>query len=175
MIDGIRSVSERVDVVKSRECRTNRSITGNSPASNRKVESHLAGDRRAIYRPPNEVTRGVRDWTNRVCGQTCVVWICRCNNLLSGRIWICRRRQGHKLVGVAEQSQMSALATDIGGRKHEVGGQLSLDTQVPLLDVRPNRLLWNGNDRKWKEWYCSTISTDARVTAIRPSWTSIKP
>src|SRR5438876_362339 len=70
---------------------------------------------------------------------------------------------------------MSTFAADVGSRHHKVVRQLFLDVQVPLLNIRPNSLVRNGNNRKWKEWNCSTIRTDARVAAIRPRGASVKP
>src|SRR2546421_5044124 len=70
---------------------------------------------------------------------------------------------------------MRTFASDVSGRQHKVVRQFFLDVQVPLLNVRPNGFVRNGNNRKWKEWNRSTIRTDARVAAIRPSGASVKP
>src|SRR5436309_14520420 len=70
---------------------------------------------------------------------------------------------------------MRTFASDVRGRQHKMVRQFFLDVQVPLLNVGPNGLVRNGNDRKWKEWNCSTIRTDACVAAIRPGGASVKP
>src|SRR5438477_651767 len=132
MIDGIRFVPKRVDIVKSGERSTNRSIADNRPASNRKVKSHLAGDGRAIYHATTE--RRVR--TDSVKGRRRIVWVLQYDWFALG-VRICRRRHGQKLIGVAKQSQMRTLASDVRGRQYEVVRQFFLDAQVPLLDVRP--------------------------------------
>src|SRR5207249_6485762 len=69
---------------------------------------------------------------------------------------------------------MRTFASDIRGGQHKVVGQFLLDAQVPLLNVGPNGLVGNGNDRKGKEWNCSAICTDACVAAIRPSGASVE-
>src|SRR5690242_15949363 len=56
MIDRVRFVSKRIDVVKSRECGANRSSADHSPASNRKIASHLAGYGFAVYRSIGQVS-----------------------------------------------------------------------------------------------------------------------
>src|SRR5260370_21931137 len=78
--------------------------------------------------------------------------------------WVLRRQQWPKLVGVVEESEMRAFAPYIGGREHNVGGQFLLHVQVPLLYVRPYRLIRYGNDRKRKERYRSTTRADILIT-----------
>src|SRR2546430_1604920 len=71
MIDLIRFISKRIDVVESRECGTNRSSADDIPASNRKIAGHLTGNGCAIYRATSEV----RGRTNGVSRQTRAVWV----------------------------------------------------------------------------------------------------
>src|SRR5438132_2996535 len=139
MIDGIRLVPKRVDVVESRECGTNRSIADHTAASNRKVTSNLARNRGAIYASASE--RGVR--ADSVKGRRRIVWVLH-NDWLAHGIRICRRRHRQKLVGIAEQSQVGAFASNVGRGSHEVVEQFLLNAQIPLLDVGPDGLVWNG-------------------------------
>src|ERR1700687_5714580 len=47
-----------------------------------------------------------------------------------------------------------------------MGGQFLLYVQVPLLDVRPDSLVRDGNDGKRKEVYQSSPSADAGISAL---------
>src|SRR5260370_42081622 len=70
---------------------------------------------------------------------------------------------------------MRTFAPYVGGREHNVGWQFPLHVEIPLLYVRPYRLVGYGNDRKRKERYLSTTSADTCIAAIRACGTSIKP
>src|SRR5580692_1038311 len=60
---------------------------------------------------------------------------------------------------------MCALTAHIGNRQDEVGRQLFLNVQIPLLHVRPLNLIRNGNDLvQGKDWNWAASGTNISIT-----------
>src|SRR5580765_4176303 len=65
--------------------------------------------------------------------------------------WVRRCRNREELVEIILQRQVRSLAAHIRYRCNDMHGQLSLNSQIPLLHVRPDGLEGNCSHTEWKE------------------------
>src|SRR5260370_1397122 len=77
-------------------------------------------------------------------------------------------RRVPKRVDVVEPRECGAYGRDTRNKS-------ASNVQVAMLNGGPDRFVGYGNDRKRKERYLSTTTTDTRIAAVRPSWASVKP
>src|SRR6266852_4794155 len=89
--------------------------------------------------------------------------------------WLVRIRRGRyteELIEVVEHGQMRALAAHVRNGGHDVRGEFPLDIQMPLLDIGPNRFVWDGVDcqREKQSSADVAVAADIKLLSSQYEW-----
>src|SRR6266404_5334125 len=160
MVCRIGDVPERVEISVTGEC-CPEIIGDDAAACDSKIQPNLSGHWSAVHRASCKVSCG----TDSVKGCRWIAWVLH-YDWFARSVGVRRSGRGVELVQVVDQGQVRALTADISYREYDVRRQLLLDVQVPLLHVRPNSFVGNGEWREREDWHLTCPAADAGIAAV---------